>query len=98
MSKTKSLGCRLAILLIAGLFLVGCFDRLSQASFNKVQKGMTFEEVVAILGQPTDSKSVGVGPLSATSSKWSNAKIEINIKFVNNKVQLKSLDTKSGPS
>jgi hypothetical protein len=89
---------RLAILTIAGLFLFGCFDRLTQENFNKVEKGMTFEEVVAILGQPTDSKSVGVGPLSATSSKWSNAKVEISIKFVNNKVQLKSLDSKASKS
>ena len=80
-------------LALAALALVGC-DRLSQENFNKIERGMTYDEVVAILGEPTDSKSVGVASLSGTTATWESSSVEISIQFVNEKVQLKSRETK----
>ncbi|MEO1368676.1 MAG: hypothetical protein AAFX50_15995 [Acidobacteriota bacterium] len=81
-----------ALLLAAALLAsVGC-TRLTQENFNRIDKGMAFEEVEAILGEPTESKSVGIGPLSGTAASWDDGKTRIDIKFVNEKVQLKSLE------
>ncbi|MEM1177552.1 MAG: hypothetical protein AAGM22_04355 [Acidobacteriota bacterium] len=83
------------LLAAALLVAIGC-SRLTQENFNLVEKGMTFEEVQTILGAPTESKSVGIGPLSGTAATWDDGKTRIEIKFVNEKVQLKSLE-KSTP-
>ncbi|MEO1084967.1 MAG: hypothetical protein AAFY88_12050 [Acidobacteriota bacterium] len=81
-----------AVLLAAALVVsLGC-TRLTQENFNRIDKGMAFEEVQAILGEPTESKSVGIGPLSGTAASWDDGKTRIEIKFVNEKVQLKSLE------
>ena len=78
------------------LGLLAC-NRLSQENFAKIDEGMTFEEVVAVLGEPTDSKSAGIGPLSATDATWENDSARINIKFLNGKVQIKAYESKGSP-
>lgn len=84
-----------ATLAVALLLLVGC-TRLTQENFNRIEKGTSYEEVQTILGPPTESQSVGIGPLSGTAATWDDGKTRIEIKFVNEKVQLKSLE-KSQP-
>lgn len=82
---------RFALVALACLALAaGPCSRINQTNFDKVNNGMTYDEVVSILGKPTDSKSVGVGPLSATTAEWVDAEAEISIQFLNGKVQLKS--------
>lgn len=87
----------LALALLVGT-LVACDqllpNRLSMENFNKVQKDMHYSEVVKILGEPVDTKTIGVGPLSATTTTWENEKASINIKFLNEKVQLKNYTSK----
>ncbi|MEM6795586.1 MAG: DUF3862 domain-containing protein [Acidobacteriota bacterium] len=78
------------------LALAGC-SKISAENYAKIEKGMTYGEVVAILGEPTDKKSVGVGPLSGTAATWTRGSTEIEIKFINDKVQLSSLDTEAAP-
>ncbi len=75
------------------LTALGC-SRLTQENFNKVETGMTYEQVVGILGEPTDNKSVGAGPVSASSVSWESDSARVNIKFLNNKVQLKAFESK----
>ena len=84
------LGAFLCLLLMTA---IGC-SRLTQENFNKVQEGMSMAEVIAILGEPTDAKSAGVGPLSATTATWEDDTARINIKFLNDKVQLKKRQSK----
>lgn len=76
------------------LLFVGC-SRLNQENFSKIEDGMTMEEVTSILGEPTDSKSIGIGPLEATDATWESDTVEINIKFFKGKVQLKAMQNKS---
>lgn len=81
----------LTALLAAGLLLAGPCSRINQTNFQKVQDDMTYEQVVAILGAPTETKSVGIGPLSATTAEWRDSKgALISIQFLNDKVKLKS--------
>ena len=83
----------LPLLCLALLLLVGC-TRLTQENFNRVEDGMTYDEVVRILGEPADSKGIGAGPLSASSATWEDDQARVNIKFLNGKVQLKAFESK----
>ena len=82
---------RLALSALAATFLLaGPCSRINQTNFDKVENGMSYEQVVKILGQPKDQKSVGVGPLSASTAEWRDGDAVISIQFLNDKVQLKS--------
>jgi hypothetical protein len=74
------------------LSLVACGSKLTQENFDKVKAGMTMEEVKAILGEPSETNSVGLGPLSGTSATWKDEKATISIQFVNNKVTMRNFN------
>ena len=85
-----------ALLLFLLLWTVGC-SRLTQENFAKIEEGMSMADVVAVLGEPTDSKSAGIGPLSGTNATWEDDTAKINIKFLNDRVQLKTFKSKEEP-
>lgn len=98
MNKATSRIFLAAALLTAGLVLAGCDallgSRLTPENCNKIEDGMTLEQVTAILGPPTDTKSLGAGPLTATTVTWEDEKMRINVKFLNDKSGLKSCNSK----
>jgi hypothetical protein len=64
-----------------------CGSKLTEANFSKIENGMTREEVVAILGEPADSGSVGFGGFSGGMATWKDdSGTVITIQFVNDKV------------
>jgi hypothetical protein len=71
--------------------LVAC-SKVNQENFAKVQEGMSEQEVMALLGSPTESNSVNVLGISGTSSRWVSGDAEITIRFVNGQVALKRFD------
>ena len=73
------------------LVLVAC-SKVTQENFAKVQEGMSEQEVIALLGSPTESNSVNVLGISGTSSRWVSGDAEITIRFVNGQVALKRFD------
>jgi hypothetical protein len=77
--------------LTAALLIAGC-SRVTQENFLKVRDGMTEEEVIALLGRPTESNSVNLLGVSGTSSRWVAGDAVISIQFVNGKVAFKSFD------
>ncbi len=88
---------RLALSALAATFLLaGPCSRINQSNFDKVEDGMTYEEVVRILGEPKDQKSVGVGPLSASTAEWRDGEAVISIQFLNGKVKVKSFSGGKG--
>jgi hypothetical protein len=67
----------LALLLLLGLSTSAALiyysrGRISQANFDRIQKGMSEEEVIAILGEPTydDRPVVILGNAEADSARW----------------------------
>ena len=84
--KTKLYAAVLALLLLAAC------SKVTQENFAKVQNGMTEQEVIAILGSPTESTSREVLGISGTASVWRSGDAEISIRFVGGKVALKSFD------
>jgi coenzyme F420-reducing hydrogenase gamma subunit len=79
-----------ALGMVICMSLVSCSgSRISQANFEKIQTGMPLSQVIAILGEPTESSSVDVAVVSGTVSKWKAADVTITIQFVNSKVVAK---------
>lgn len=79
------------VLAFALLVLAAC-SKVTQENFVKIQEGMSEQEVIALLGSPTESNSVNVLGISGTSSRWARGDAEITISFVNGKVALKRFD------
>lgn len=84
----------LTLLIVAGLglsLLAGCGSKVNKENFEKIQKGMTVEEVTEILGDPTDAGGVAadVGPVdvSAQTYTWEDGDKKITVTFLNGKVQ-----------
>jgi hypothetical protein len=53
---------------------------------------MAEQDVLALLGSPTESNSVDVLGVSGTSSRWVGRDAEVTVRFVNGKVAFKSFD------
>jgi hypothetical protein len=84
------LAARVVPLAIA-LILSAC-SKITQENFARIEQGMAQQEVVALLGSPTESSSVDVLGISGTSSRWVSGDAQISVRFVNGKVALKSFD------
>jgi hypothetical protein len=83
--------------LLAAVLIVGC-SRVNEENFLKIRDGMSEEEVIALLGAPTESNSVTVLGISGTSSRWVGRDAVISVRFVNGKVALKSFDKPGEPA
>lgn len=69
--------------------LLGCGKKANTTSFQNVKEGMTYEEVVGVLGDPTDwkSKSMSAGGTSMMIHDWVSGDKVFIVTFMNNKVQ-----------
>ena len=81
--------------LLAALIVVAC-SKVNQENFLKIQEGMSEEEVISLLGRPTESNSVNLLGVSGTASRWVASDTEITVRFVNGKVAFKSFDKAGG--
>ena len=67
--------------LLLGLLLGGC-SKLNMENYNKIETGMTFDEVKAILGDPAScSEALGI-----KHCQWGDEKRSVQISFIANKV------------
>lgn len=84
-----------AMVILASALLVGCGSKVTQENFDKIQTGMSREDVKAILGEPTESSGVSVGAISGDSWVWKTDGTVITIQFVGGKVLAKQLGRKA---
>lgn len=63
------------------LALVGC-DRLSAENYDKLEVGMPYDEVVAILGEPTECSAV----VNTKSCRWGKDDKYVDAKIVGESV------------
>jgi hypothetical protein len=85
----------LAFALLLSLSIAAC-SKLTQENFSKIQEGMSEQEVVALLGSPTESNSVTLLGVSGTASRWVGRDAVITVRFVNGQVALKTYDQPGG--
>ena len=81
-----------ALALAFALVALAACSKINEENFNKVRDGMSEQEVLALLGTPTESSSVSVLGISGTASKWVAKDTVITVQFVNGKVRGKSFD------
>jgi hypothetical protein len=70
---------------LAALLLAAC-SRVTEENYAKIRDGMSEQEVIAILGKPTESSSLSIAGLSGTGAKWVEGDAVIAVQFVNGKV------------
>jgi SmpA / OmlA family len=83
---------RLRVLVFTAALLLAACSRISQENFSKIERGMSEQEVISLLGSPSESSSVDILGVSGTSSRWIGRDAEISVRFVGGKVALKSFD------
>ena len=83
---------RIAALALALVVAATACSKINEDNFGKVRDGMGEQEVLALLGTPTESSSVSVLGISGTASKWVTKDGVITVQFVNGKVRGKSFD------
>ena len=84
-----------ATVILVSALLVGCGSRVTQENFDKIQAGMSREDVTAILGKPTDSSGASIGTISGDSWVWKKDGTVITIQFVGGKVLAKQFGHKA---
>lgn len=82
------LACVLALALL--LALAACGTSYDQAAYDKIKINMSLKEVIAILGEPSESKGMSLGGVSGTSATWKDKHGSIDLQFVNGKVKVKT--------
>lgn len=78
------------------VMLYACGSAINSSNFEKIQTDMSQAEVTRILGEPTESNSIDLGPFSGTQSTWKNKDSAITIQFVNGKVKAKQFSKGGG--
>jgi hypothetical protein len=84
---------------LAGVLLVaacGVGSRVNADNYQKIQNGMTRDEVHQLLGKPDEVNGTGIGDLSLASETWRGSDKTIHVSFVNDHVKLKSIGEKDG--
>ncbi len=82
-----------AIGLVAA-FVAACGSKIKQSNFDKIENDMTREDVIDILGEPTDSSNVGIAGFSGGMASWSDDDGNtITIQFVNGRVKGKQFSS-----
>jgi hypothetical protein len=84
-------------LALAGLLFLAACSKVNQENFAEIQEGMSEEQVIALLGSPTESNSINVLGFSGTASRWVGRDAVITVSFVNGKAALKTFDKPSAP-
>ena len=69
------------VVLMAVALVVGC-SKINKENYDKIQMGMTYDEVEALLGTPDEAKDV----MGTKSCVWGEGAEVISIKFVADKV------------
>lgn len=77
-----------SILLVAAaavLALAGCGSSISPEAVEKLEVGMSQAEVKAILGTPTKTDTMKIGPIETTTFTYESGKDTVVIQFMNDK-------------
>jgi hypothetical protein len=85
---------RFVIAIVAAAVLissVGC-SRITQGNYEKIQTGMTMEQTISLLGEPTSVESINFAGISGASATWKNKNATIVIQFLNDQVKIKTLN------
>lgn len=81
---------------VALMLIVTACSKVTEENFAKVQEGMTEQEVLALLGTPSESNSVSILGVSGAAWRWAGRDAVVVVHFVNGKAALKSWEKPRG--
>jgi hypothetical protein len=84
--------CRLLAAAALALAIAGCGSKINEENFARIEDGMTEQQVIDLLGTPTESSSMGALGVSGSAAVWMDGEARISVQFVNGKVRLKQFD------
>lgn len=86
MISFKKFSFSVGIIFMVSIFsvLAGCSGKITPENFDKLNSGMTYEQVQKIIGDPASCES-NIGIKSCT---WEEGEKNINVKFLADKVFL----------
>ncbi len=71
------------------LITISCTSPINKTNFDRIQAGMSYRNVVEILGEPTSSATLSFGDTTGISANWENRNGSIKIQFFNGSVKIK---------
>jgi outer membrane protein assembly factor BamE (lipoprotein component of BamABCDE complex) len=74
------------LILLAATLVLGACSKLTEDNLQKIQNGMTTEQVKTILGTPTDVQTSGAFGFSGTTYLYHTEASDVKISFLNDKV------------
>lgn len=77
---------------LLGLLLLAACSRVTPDNYNKVEAGMTRDEVYAVLGNPDDVSGSALGSLTLSSETWNGSRHRIRATFVGDKLATKTIE------
>lgn len=86
---TPKLCHRLLATVVLALALAACGSKVNEQQFARIEDGMSEQQVIDLLGTPSESSSMGALGMSGTATTWTDAGATISVQFVNGKVRLK---------
>lgn len=97
MKLSTKINLSLLTLILSIFLLTSCGDnKITKENYDKIENGMTLEEVEKILGKgeanaetSTDLSSVGMGKVTASVYSWQDGSNVITMTFSNNKLEAK---------
>lgn len=84
------------VVLLAALMLGAC-SRVTLENYQKLEAGMTHEQVYALLGKPEQVSGGGVGNMSFSNETWSGGGRHIRLTFGGDKLLLKTIEDSAKP-
>jgi hypothetical protein len=81
---------KLRLLILVMALIVSACSKITEDNFAKIEEGMSEQEVIALLGAPTQSNSLNVLGVSGAASRWTSRHALVGVHYVNGKVVLKS--------
>jgi len=84
--------CRVLATTALVLVLAGCGSNVNEENFARIEDGMTEQQVIDLLGTPTETSSMGALGVSGSAAVWTEGDARISVQFVNGKVRLKQFD------
>ncbi|WP_348943704.1 outer membrane protein assembly factor BamE [Chitinibacter sp. FCG-7] len=74
------------LLVLFALLLLAACSKITAENYQKLESGMSRAEVVAILGEPTQSDAGSLLGIKSESASWQNGNTVISGQFVNGKL------------
>lgn len=81
----------LVLVFALALLLTACGDTVTRENYEKIETGMSQDEVIALLGEPQEFNSVELGELSGGTARWTGKTQSISVTFTNDKVAFKRI-------